>query len=249
MLATVLGALSTGFVQTLKLFAITLVGALPLGLIISFGSMSRWAPFARLGNRLEAAGGETKFTRFCEWFKPISLLIKIIVWIVRGTPLMLQLIIIFYIPGQLLPGGSPWPAGDNGRFIAAAVAFIFNYACYFSEIYRGGIQGVPAGQQEAGQVLGMTKRQIFFKVTLLQMIKRIVPPMSNEIITLVKDTSIARIISFQEIIWAGYSFLKGSHGYSGLIWPLFFTGVYYLVFNGLLTLLFGWDERRLSYFR
>ena len=249
MLATVLGALSTGFVQTLKLFAITLVGALPLGLIISFGSMSRWAPFARLGNRLEAAGGETKFTRFCEWFKPISLLIKIIVWIVRGTPLMLQLIIIFYIPGQLLPGGSPWPAGDNGRFIAAAVAFIFNYACYFSEIYRGGIQGVPAGQQEAGQVLGMTKRQIFFKVTLLQMIKRIVPPMSNEIITLVKDTSIARIISFQEIIWAGYSFLKGSHGYSGLIWPLFFTGVYYLVFNGLLTLLFGWVERRLSYFR
>ena len=249
MIATVLGALSSGFLQTLKLFAITLIGSLPLGLIISFGSMSRWAPFARLGNRLEAVGGESKFTHFCEWFKPISLLVKVIVWIVRGTPLMLQLIIIFYIPGQLLPGGSPWPAGDNGRFIAAAVAFIFNYACYFSEIYRGGIQGVPVGQQEAGQVLGMTKRQIFFKVTLLQMIKRIVPPMSNEIITLVKDTSIARIISFQEIIWAGYSFLKGSHGYSGLIWPLFFTGVYYLVFNGLLTLLFGWVERRLSYFR
>lgn len=249
MLATVLGALSSGFLQTLKLFAITLIGSLPLGLIIAFGSMSRWAPFARLGNRLEAAGRDDKFTHFCEWFKPLSLLVKVVVWIVRGTPLMLQLIIIFYIPGQLLPGGSPWPAGDNGRFIAAAVAFIFNYACYFSEIYRGGIQGVPVGQQEAGQVLGMTKRQIFFKVTLLQMIKRIVPPMSNEIITLVKDTSIARIISFQEIIWAGYSFLKGSHGYSGLIWPLFFTGVYYLVFNGLLTLLFGWIERRLSYFR
>lgn len=249
MIATVLGALSSGFLQTLKLFAITLIGSLPLGLIISFGSMSRWAPFARLGNRLEASGRDDKFTHFCEWFKPISLLVKVVVWIVRGTPLMLQLIIIFYIPGQLLDGGSPWPAGDNGRFIAAAVAFIFNYACYFSEIFRGGIQGVPVGQQEAGQVLGMTKRQIFFKVTLLQMIKRIVPPMSNEIITLVKDTSIARIISFQEIIWAGYSFLKGSHGYSGLIWPLFFTGVYYLVFNGLLTLLFGWVERRLSYFR
>lgn len=249
MLATVLGALSTGFLQTLKLFAITLVGALPLGLLIAFGSMSRWAPFERLGSRLEASGGETKLSHFCEWFRPISLLMKVIVWIVRGTPLMLQLIIIFYIPGQLLDGGSPWPAGDSGRFVAAAVAFIFNYACYFSEIYRGGIQGVPVGQQEAGQVLGMTKRQIFFKVTLLQMIKRIVPPMSNEIITLVKDTSIARIISFQEIIWAGYSFLKGSHGYSGLIWPLFFTGVYYLVFNGLLTLLFGWIERRLSYFR
>ena len=249
MIATVLGALSSGFLQTLKLFAITLIGSLPLGLIISFGSMSRWAPFARLGNRLEASGRDDKFTHFCEWFKPISLLVKVVVWVVRGTPLMLQLIIIFYIPGQLLDGGSPWPAGDNGRFIAAAVAFIFNYACYFSEIFRGGIQGVPVGQQEAGQVLGMTKRQIFFKVTLLQMIKRIVPPMSNEIITLVKDTSIARIISFQEIIWAGYSFLKGSHGYSGLIWPLFFTGVYYLVFNGLLTLLFGWVERRLSYFR
>ena len=249
MLATVLGALSTGFLQTLKLFAITLIGALPLGLLISFGSMSRWTPFARIGARLEARKGESKLSRFFVWFRPIALLMKVIVWVVRGTPLMLQLIIIFYIPGQILDTGSPWPAGEPGRFIAAAVAFILNYACYFSEIYRGGIQGVPVGQQEAGQVLGMTKRQIFFKVTLLQMIKRIVPPMSNEIITLVKDTSIARIISFQEVIWAGYSFLKGSHGYSGLIWPLFFTGVYYLVFNGLLTLLFGWVERRLSYFR
>ena len=148
---------------------------------------------------------------------------------------MLQLIIIFYIPGYVLDCGSPWPSGETGRFLASAVAFIINYACYFSEIYRGGIQGVPVGQQEAGQVLGMTKAQIFRHVTLLQMIKRIVPPMSNEIITLVKDTSIARIISLQEVIWAGYAFLKGSHGYSGLVWPLFFTGVYYLVFNGLLT--------------
>ena len=132
--------------------------------------------------------------------------------------------------------------------MASAVAIIINYACYFSEIFRGGIQGVPKGQQEAGQVLGMTKSQIFFKVTLLQMIKRIIPPMSNEIITLVKDTSIARIISMQELIWAGYSFLKGSHGYAGLLWPLFFTGVYYLLFNGLLTLLFGYVEKKLSYF-
>lgn len=222
MFLTVLGALNEGFLHTLKLFAVTLVGAIPLGLVVSFGSMSR--------------------------FPPLRWLTRFVVWVIRGTPLMLQLIIIFYIPGYLLPSGSPWPSGEAGRFLASAVAFIINYACYFSEIYRGGIQGVPVGQQEAGQVLGMTKSQIFFHVTLLQMIKRIVPPMSNEIITLVKDTSIARIISMQEIIWAGYAFLKGSHGYSGLLWPLFFTGVYYLVFNGLLTLLFGWVEKKLEFF-
>mgnify|MGYP002709564810 CR=1 FL=1 len=222
MFATVIGALSEGFLQTLKLFVVTLIGALPLGLVISFGSMSRFAPL--------------------RW------LTKTVVWIIRGTPLMLQLIIIFYIPGYIL-NGSPWPGGESGRFLAAAIAFIINYACYFSEIFRGGIQGVPVGQQEAGLVLGMTKSQIFFKVTLMQMIKRIIPPMSNEIITLVKDTSIARIISMQEVIWAGYAFLKGSHGYSGLIWPLFFTGVYYLAFVGILTLLFGWIERKLNYFR
>ncbi len=221
MFVTVLGALNEGFLQTLKLFAVTLIGALPLGLIISFGSMSKFAP--------------------------LKYLTRTVVWVIRGTPLMLQLLIIFYIPGYVL-AESPWPSGETGRFMASAVAFIINYACYFSEIYRGGIQGVPKGQQEAGQVLGMTKSQIFFKVTLLQMIKRIIPPMSNEIITLVKDTSLARIISMQEIIWAGYAFLKGSHGYAGLLWPLFFTGVYYLLFNGLLTLLFGYIEKKLSYF-
>ena len=223
MFLTVVGALNTGFLQTLKLFAVTLIGAIPLGLVISFGSMSP--------------------------FTPLRYLSRTVVWIIRGTPLMLQLIIIFYIPGYLLPSGSPWPSGESGRFLASAVAFIINYACYFSEIYRGGIQGVPVGQQEAGEVLGMTKRQIFRHVTLLQMVKRIVPPMSNEIITLVKDTSIARIISMQEIIWAGYAFLKGSHGYSGLLWPLFFTGVYYLIFNGLLTILFARLEQKLNYFR
>ena len=146
-------------------------------------------------------------------------------------------------------GRSPWGSGETGRFLASAIAFIINYACYFSEIYRGGIQGVPVGQQEAGLVLGMTQSQIFFRVTLLQMIKRIVPPMSNEIITLVKDTSLARIISLQELIWAGYAFLKGSHGYSGLLWPLFFTGVYYMAFVGLMTVLFHYLERKLDYFR
>lgn len=218
----VVNALNVGFLQTLKLFFVTLLGAFPLGLIIAFGSMSK--------------------------FKPLSCLVKIIVWIVRGTPLMIQLLIIYYFPGLMLHNPI-WGGGEAGRFAAASVAFIFNYACYFSEIYRGGIQGVPIGQQEAGLVLGMTKSQIFFKVTLLQMIKRIVPPMSNEIITLVKDTSLARIIALQEIIWAGQAFMKGSNGISGQIWPLFFTAVYYLVFNGLLTVLLGKLEEKLNYFR
>lgn len=223
MLWTVLGALNEGFLSSMKLFSVTLLGAIPLGLVICLGSMNRWTL--------------------------LRLLCRFLIWVIRGTPLMLQIIILFYVPGYILQGGSPWPSGEDGRFLAAAIAFIINYACYFSEIYRGGIQGVPTGQQEAGLVLGMTKSQIFFRITLLQMIKRIVPPMSNEIITLVKDTSIARIISYQELIWAGYAFLKGSHGYSGLVWPLFFTGVYYLLFNGLLTLFFSWLERKLSFFR
>lgn len=218
----VFDALNIGFLQTLKLFFVTLAGAIPLGLIISFGSMSR--------------------------FKPISGLVKIIVWIVRGSPLMIQLMIIYYFPG-LIMHNNIWGTGEGGRFIACSVAFILNYACYFSEIYRSGIQGVPKGQSEAGQVLGLTKSEIFFKIKLLQMIKRIVPPMSNEIITLVKDTSLSRVIALQEIIWAGSAFMKSSRGISGEIWPLFFTAVYYLVFNGLLTLLFGKLEKKLDYFK
>ena len=218
----VFAALNTGFLQTLKLFAVTLLGALPLGLIISFGSMSR--------------------------FKPLAYLTRTVVWIFRGSPLMLQLLIIYFGPG-LLFDNPIWGGGEEGRFLASAVAFILNYACYFSEIYRGGIQGVPRGQMEAGQVLGLSGRQIFFKVTLLQMVKRIVPPMSNEIITLVKDTSLARIIALQEVIWAGQAFMKGSNGISGAIWPLFFTGVYYLIFSGVLTLALGALERKLDYFK
>ena len=218
----VINALNTGFLQTLKLFAVTLLGALPLGLIIAFGSMSP--------------------------FKPLSYLVKIIVWIIRGTPLMIQLLIVYFFPGLVL-NNPIWGSGESGRFLAAAVTFIFNYACYFSEIYRGGIQQVPVGQKEAGLVLGMTNRQIFFKVTLLQMIKSILPPVSNEIITLVKDTALARIIALQEIIWAGQAFMKGSHGIAGAIWPLFFTAIYYLVFNGILTVLLGRLEKKLNYFR
>lgn len=221
-LPIVVKALNVGFIQTLKLFFVTLIGAFPLGLIIAFGSMSR--------------------------FKPLSYFTKLIVWIIRGTPLMIQLLIIYYFPGLVFKNPI-WGTGESGRFLAAAVSFIFNYACYFSEIYRGGIQSVPVGQEEAGLVLGMTKTQIFFKVKLLQMIKRIIPPMSNEVITLVKDTSLARIIALQEIIWAGQAFLKGTQGISGAIWPLFFTAIYYLIFNGILTVLLGRLETKLDYFR
>ena len=201
-----------GFWVTLELFLLTLLFALPLGLIISFGSMSR--------------------------FTPLRAVVKTIVWIVRGTPLMLQILVVFYGPG-LLFGWDLLP-----RFTAAVVTFSINYACYFSEIYRGGIQSIPRGQQEAGLVLGMTRSQIFFKITLLQVIKRIVPPMGNEFITLVKDTALVRTISVYEIIWMGESFIK-----KGMIWPLFYTAIFYLVVNGILTLLFGWFEKKLDYFK
>ncbi|MBQ7150711.1 MAG: amino acid ABC transporter permease [Synergistaceae bacterium] len=221
-LPIVLGALNVGFLQTLKLFLVTLLGAFPLGLLIAFGSMSR--------------------------IKVISLTTKFFIWVIRGTPLMIQLLIVYYFPGLVLHNPI-WGGGESGRFLAAAFAFVINYACYFSEIFRGGIQSVPIGQQEAGLVLGMTKRQIFIHVTLLQMIKRIVPPISNEIITLVKDTALARIIALQEIIWAGQAFMKGSHGISGAIWPLFFTAFYYLIFNGLVTLALAALEKKMDYFK
>ena len=218
---TVLSALNSGFLKTLQLFFITLIGALPLGLVISFGSMSR--------------------------FPPLRWLTRLVVWVIRGTPLVLQIIALFYVPG--IQKWFNWPSGESGRMMAVCVAFIINYACYFSEIYRGGIQGVPKGQQEAGQVLGMTKAQIFRHITLLQMIKRIVPPISNEIITLVKDTSLARVIALQEVIWMGESFMKGNSGIAGLVWPLFFTAVYYLIFSGIVTVLLGKLEKKLDFFQ
>lgn len=210
---TLLGGLGTTF----EIFIFTLLFSLPLGLILAFGSMSK--------------------------FKPLKGLVQILVWIVRGTPLMLQLLVIFYGPGML--GKNIWSGNESGRITATVVAFSINYACYFSVIFRGGIEGVPAGQREAGEVLGMTKGQIFFKVTLLQMVKRVVPPMSNEIITLVKDTSLARIIAAYELTFAGYSFMKSA----GLVWPLFYTGVFYLAFVGILTLIFNYIERKLEYFK
>ncbi len=225
MFSTVISALNEGFLTTFALFLVTLVGALPLGLLVSFGSMSKWS--VKIGNMK------------C---RPVRALFRFVVWLFRGSPLLLQLMIIFYIPGQL--GYQIW-SFENGRFWAAAVAFILNYACYFSEIYRGGIEAIPRGQDEAGLVLGMTKTQIFFKVKLAQLVRRIMPPMANEVITLVKDTSLANTIALAEVIWAGRRFMKSD----GLVWPLFFTGVYYLLFSGVLTLFFGWVERKLSYYK
>lgn len=204
--------LLTGFGNTCLIFALTLVLALPLGLIIAFGSMTK--------------------------FKPLKAAVRAFVWVIRGVPLMLQLFIVYYVPGFVF--GTP----ISTRFGAAVIAFVINYACYFSEIYRGGIESISKGQYEAGKVLGMTKAQIFFKVVLFQVVKRIVPPMSNEIITLVKDTALVRVISVVEIIWQAEQMMS-----SALIWPMFYTGAFYLLFVGGLTLLFGYAEKKMSYFQ
>ncbi|MBO5042971.1 MAG: amino acid ABC transporter permease [Clostridia bacterium] len=205
--------LCVGFGETLKIFFITLAMALPLGLIISFGSMSK--------------------------FKPLAFLTRGFVWIIRGTPLMLQLITVYYGPGLVFKQmlfTAP---------MAVYITFTINYACYFSEIYRGGIESITKGQYEAGQVLGMTRRETFFKVILLQVVKRIIAPMSNEIITLVKDTSLARVVTYYELIYFAQRYTKNA----GLLWPLFYTAVYYLVFTAILTLLFRWLEKKLDYFK
>ena len=216
MFPTVFSALCSGFLKTLELFALTLAGGIPLGFLICLGSMSK-VPVIRLP-------------------------IRFLIWVIRGTPLMLQLIIIFYGPG-LIFGTNPWGGDSAGRMFAAVVSFVINYACYFSEIYRGGIESISVGQYEAGAVLGLTKTQTFFRIILVPVVKRIMPPMSNEIITLVKDTSLARIIAVYEIIYEGQSFIKSK----GIIWPLFFTGVFYLLFSGLLTVLFEKIEKKLAY--
>ena len=202
-----------GFGETLKIFFVTLAFSLPLGLIIAFGSMSKW--------------------------KPLSALTRAFVWIIRGTPLMLQLIVVYYGPGLAF--------GEMifDEHTATYVTFSINYAAYFSEIYRGGIESISRGQYEAGQVLGMTRVQVFFRVILLQVVKRIIAPMSNEIITLVKDTSLARIITYYELIYFAQRYIKNA----GLLWPLFYTAVYYLVFTAILTYFFNWLEKKLDYFK
>lgn len=205
-------SLLKGFGTTCSVFGLTLVLALPLGLLISFGTMSK--------------------------FRPVKAVFKTFVWIIRGVPLMLQLFVVYYVPGFLF--GVPIAS----RFVATIIAFVINYACYFSEIYRAGIEAIPVGQTEAGEVLGMTKGQIFRKVIFMQVVKRILPPMGNEIITLVKDTALARVIAVTEIIWRAEQFMSRA-----LIWPLFYTAVFYLAFVGALTLLFGWAERKLAYYK
>lgn len=238
---TVTLSILQGCGQAAKLFFLTLLFALPLGLVVAFGTMSKWAPFRCLVYRQDPSH---RFIHRLAEFRPVAALTNLIVWIVRGTPLVLQLIIIFYGPG-LWFGTNPWNAFSDGRMFACTVAFVINYACYFSVIYRGGIEGVPQGQREAGEVLGLTKSQIFFRITLLQMVKRVVPPMSNEIITLVKDTSLVRVIAITEITKAGEAFMKSA----GITWPLFYTAVFYLAFVGVLTILFNFIEHKLSYFK
>ena len=217
-MSVILMRLSGAFLLNCELFALTLLFALPLGLVVAFGSMSR----CRL----------------------LSGAVKTFVWVIRGTPLMLQIIVIYLGPG-LLGMNNPWPSGSGGRMVAAVVAFAINYACYFSEIYRGGIESIPKGQYEAGQVLGMTKAQIFFKVVLFQVIKRIVPPMGNEIITLVKDTSLARVIAVVELVKAAETIVS----LKSLIWPLFYVGAFYLLFTGIVTLLLNYAEKKLNYYQ
>lgn len=202
-----------GFKYTLLIFFITLVAAIPLGLPIALGSMSR--------------------------FKPLRWLSRAFVWVIRGTPLMLQIMVVFYVPGLVF--GAPF----RSRIIAVIIAFIINYAAYFSEIYRGGIESIPVGQYEAGQVLGLTKTQTFFKVVLFQVIKRIMAPMSNEVITLVKDTSLANVIAVGELIMSAQNIVK----VYAIIWPLFYTAIFYLIFCGVLTLLFNALEKKLNYYR
>ena len=217
-MSVILSRLSGAFLLNCELFALTLLFALPLGLVVSFGSMSR-----------------------C---KVLSGAVKTFVWVIRGTPLMLQIIVIYLGPG-LLGMNNPWPSGSGGRMVAAVVAFAINYACYFSEIFRGGIESIPTGQYEACKVLGMTKAETFFRVILLQVIRNVVPPISNEVITLVKDTSLARIITYYEIIFVAESYIRGS----GILWPLLYSGVFYLVASGLLTILFNKIEKRLNFYK
>ncbi len=202
-----------GFKYTLLIFFITLIAAIPLGLPIALGSMSR--------------------------FKPLRWISRAFVWVIRGTPLMLQIMVVFYVPGLVFD--TPF----RSRIIAVIIAFIINYAAYFSEIYRGGIESIPAGQYEAGQVLGLTKTQTFFKVVLFQVVKRIMAPMSNEVITLVKDTSLANVIAVGELIMSAQNIVK----VYAIIWPLFYTAIFYLIFCGVLTLLFNALEKKLNYYR
>ena len=234
--------LLVGFEQNCQLFILTLIFSIPLGLVIALGSMSKWAPFSFIRKyvvvRKKYDNHKVPLIKYIIDFKPIAMITKVFVWIIRGTPLMLQLLVVFYVPGLV------FDMPMKNRLLAALIAFVINYAAYFSEIYRGGIESIAKGQYEAGQVLGMTKTQVFFKVVLMQVVKRIIPPMGNEIITLVKDTSLARIIAVAEILKAAERFTA-----RGIIWPLFYTGAFFLIFNGILTILLSKVEKKFDYYR
>ena len=236
----VIGALNTGFLQTLKLFFVTLIGALPLGLIICFGEMNNWAPFAALGRRIAARRGETRFCRFCSWFKPVSLLIKLVIWVVRGTPLMLQLLAVTYGPYYLFG-----MAVAKNKLIPVVIAFAINYAAYFAEIYRGGIESIPVGQYEAANVLGYTKTQTFLRIILPQVVKRIMPSITNEVVTLVKDTSMAFTVSYQEMFTIGKQIANSQTSFM----PFVVAGVFYFVFNAIVDFVMGQIEKRMDYYK
>ena len=217
--------LAEGFGNTILLFVVTLLFALPLGLLLAFGSMSK--------------------------FKPLKWLVKVLVWIVRGTPLMLQILLVSFLPQYVFQVPTKQLAAalnisiNATMFLFVALAFILNYACYFSEIYRAGIEAIPIGQYEAGQVLGLTKNQIFSKIVLMQVIRRILPPMSNEIITLVKDTSLARVLGVVDLLNAA----RHAVNPYVILSPFIYATVFYLIFNGALTLLLSWLEKKLSYYK
>lgn len=225
MFAEVFQRFAEGFGYTVGLFAVTLVAAIPLGIVIALCSITK--------------------------FKPVRWLTKVFIWVVRGTPLLLQIIVVTFIPSTVFMLANKDLADFFGvsimglNFIFAAVAFIINYSAYFAEIFRGGIEGIPRGQREAAQVLGMKRSQTFFRVILPQVVKRILAPISNEVITLVKDTSLARVIGVAELFMVAYSIVNTE----AIIWPLFFAGLYYLLFNGILTVLFHTAEKKLSYYK
>lgn len=220
-LGITIARLGQGFVTTLEIFFLTLLFALPLGLLIAFCSMSK--------------------------LKPLAWLSKTVVWIIRGTPLLLQLIVIYFIPWTLfkIPMRNMNLSFMEWKMIAVIISFSLNYAIYFSEIYRSGIQSISKGQYEAGSVLGLTKAQTFKRIVFPQVIKRIMPPMSNEIITLVKDTALVSIVMVVEITREAYNIVAAF----GKITPLVYSGLFYLAFNGILTVLFSFIERKLNYYR
>lgn len=211
---TMISLLGDGFLISLQIFFFTLLGSLPLGLLVAFGRMSR--------------------------FKPLSWLVQFYISVMRGTPLMLQLMAIFYLPYF----GFGVPLGDSWRFPAMFVAFIVNYSAYFAEIYRSGIQSIPKGQYEAASVLGYSRIQTFFRIILPQVIKRILPSVANEVITLVKDTSLAFVISIPEMFTQARAIAAATKTMTAFV----VAGVFYYVFNLAVAFVMNKIEKKMDYY-